>query len=67
MSPKLVGRTADERAPHAFGFQLEHADRVAALEQLVDRWIVPRQRAEVDVDALLGEQALGLPSGPTGS
>ena len=56
MSPKLVGRTAGERAPHAFRFQLEHADRVAALEQFVDRLVVPRQRVEIDVDAALGEQ-----------
>ena len=47
-----------QRAPHAFGFQLEHADRVAALEQLVDRRIVPGQRGEIDADAALGEQAL---------
>ena len=32
-----------ERAPHAFGFELEHADRVAALEQFVDLRIVPRR------------------------
>ena len=53
--------------PHAFGFQLEHADRVAALEQLVNRRIVPRQRAEIDLDALLARAGAGLPSAPTGS
>ena len=47
-----------QRAAHAFGFQLEHADRVAALEQFVDLGIVPRQRVEVDVDALRGEHFL---------
>ena len=58
---------AGKRAPHAFGFELEHADGVAALEQLVDRRVVPRQRVEIDLDALLGEQALALPSAPTAS
>ena len=67
MSPKLVGLHRRQRAPHAFGFELEHADRVAALEQLVDRRIVPRQRVEIDLDALLGEQVAGLPSAPTAS
>ena len=49
-----------QRAAHAFGFDLEHADRVAALEQIVDRGVVPRQRAEIDLDALLGEQPLAF-------
>ena len=46
--------------PHALRFQLEHADRVAALEQLIDRRVVPGQRAEIDLDALLGEQSLAF-------
>ena len=50
MSPKLVGFTAAQRAAHAFGFQLEHADRVAALEQVVDLVIVPLERVEIDRD-----------------
>ena len=33
-------------APHPLRFQLEHADRLAALEQLVDRLVVPRQAVE---------------------
>ena len=56
MSPKLVGRTALQRAPHALRFELEHAHRVAALEQGVDLGIVPRQRVEIDVDPAIGEQ-----------
>ena len=53
MSPKLVGRTARQRAPHALRFQLEHADRVAALEQLVDRRVVPGSAAKSTSTPLL--------------
>ena len=60
MSPKLVGPDGGQRPPHAFRFELEHADRIAALEQLVDRRIVPRQRSEIDLDALLVKQALSF-------
>ena len=41
MSPKLVGRTSESVRRMPSGFQLEHANRVAALEQLVDRRVVP--------------------------
>ena len=51
---------ARQSPPHALRFQLEYADRVAALEQLVDGRIVPAKLLEVDVNALLGEQALAL-------
>ncbi len=61
MSPKLVGRHRRERPAHAFRFQLEHADRVAPLEQLVDLLIVPGRALEKSTfDALLAEQPLGL-------
>ena len=45
-----------QRAPHPFRFELEHADRVAALEQLEHAGIVHRQRAEIDLDTAPGEQ-----------
>ena len=55
------GRTdTRQRPPHAFGFELENTDCVAALEQLVDRRVVPRQRVKIDFDALLSEQPLGF-------
>src|SRR5204862_7113132 len=46
-----------EGPAHAFGFELEHADRVSALDQLVDRRIVPPQLIEIDLDAVLGEKS----------
>ena len=45
-----------QRAAHALRFELEHADRVALLEQFVDRLVVPQQGVEIDGDAALGEQ-----------
>ena len=45
-----------ERAPHAFGFELEHPHRVTRLQQFVDVLVVPRQRIEVDRDAAAGHQ-----------
>ena len=39
-----------QRAPHAFGFELEHADGVAALEQFIDLFVLPRERRQVDLD-----------------
>jgi hypothetical protein len=56
-----------QRPPHAFGFQLEHADRVAALEQLVDLWVVPLQRGDNRPRRPAWRAAAGLPSAPTGS
>ena len=49
-----------QRPAHAFRFQLEHANRIAALKQLINGRIVPRERAEIDFDALLGKQPLTL-------
>ena len=60
MSSKRVGFTAESVRRMPSEFDLEHADRVAALEQLVNRRVVPRQRAEIDLDALLGEQPLAF-------
>jgi hypothetical protein len=45
-------------SPHAFGFQLEDANRVASLEQLVNRRVIPLQRGEIDLDPALLEQQL---------
>ena len=52
-----IGRAhRGQRLAHAFGFQLEHADRVAALEQFIDLGIVPGERVEIDRDAAPLEQ-----------
>ena len=45
-----------QRAPHPFGFELEHADRVARFHQLVDRRIVELEQREVDRHATPFEQ-----------
>ena len=45
-----------QRAPHALRFQLEHADRVALLQQAIGRLVVPGERAEIDLDPTFGEQ-----------
>ncbi len=45
-----------QRAPHPFGFELEHAHRLTALEQFIDRRIVPAERGKVDADVARGEQ-----------
>ncbi len=47
-----------ERAAHAFGFELEHADRVAPRHQRIDPGIVPGQRVEVDLGATRLKQLL---------
>src|SRR3546814_19739218 len=46
-----------QRAPHPFGFELEHADRVAALEPFVYARVVPRERVEIAVDPAQREQS----------
>src|SRR3546814_2515819 len=45
-----------KRAPHPFGFELEHPDRLAALEQRIDFLVIPRERVEIDVDPAQREQ-----------
>ena len=45
-----------QRASHALGFDLEHADGVAALDQLERRRVGPFERVEVERDAALREQ-----------
>lgn len=45
-----------QRASHALRFELEHADRVALLEQLVDALIIPFERIEIDDDVAVREQ-----------
>ena len=67
MSPKLVGFTAASVRRMPFRFELEHADRVAALEQLVDLRIVPGEPVEIDLDAALREQLDRLAAAPTAS
>ena len=44
-----------QRAPHPLRFELEHADRLAALEEGVDLGIVPGDAVEIDVDAARGQ------------
>jgi hypothetical protein len=51
-----------QRAPHPFGFQLEHADRVAALEQGIDILVVPFERIEIDVARPRSRDQVGAPS-----
>ena len=58
LEPRRLHRR--QRPAHAFGFDLEHADRVAALKQVVHGRVVPRQRAEIDLHALFGEQTPAL-------
>ncbi len=49
-----------QRPPHTFRFQLEHPDRVAALEQFVDRRVVQGQRQEIHLDPALSQQPLAF-------
>ena len=44
---KIGGPDRSKRAAHPFGFQLKHADRIAALEQCVDAFILPFERIEI--------------------
>ena len=49
----------DQRPAHALTFDLEHPGGLAARQQIVGFLVVERQRVDVDLDAALGEQALG--------
>ena len=49
-----------QRAAHAFGFELEYPDGVAALKQVVDCGIVPGEAIVCDRNVTPGEQALGF-------
>src|SRR3546814_3262047 len=53
---KAGGLHRRKRAAHAFGFQLEHAHRLAALKQLIDLWVIPGQRRQIEADPALGKQ-----------
>ena len=48
---EAVGPHVEQRAPHARAFQLEHADRFGARQELVGLLVVERDRREIDVDA----------------
>jgi hypothetical protein len=52
MSSKRSASISTQGVAHALAFHLEHADRLAALQQLVGLLVVERQRREVDLDAL---------------
>src|SRR3546814_16638300 len=54
--PEIGRAHGGQRLAHAFRFQLEHAERVAALEQLVDRRIVPAERIEFALHAPYGDR-----------
>src|SRR3954447_13154707 len=49
-----------QRAPHTLGFELEHADGISPLKQLINCRVVPRQRAKIDLNTLLPEQTLAF-------
>ncbi len=51
MSSKRSGLQATQHVAHARSFELEHAHRVAAAEQLVGPLVVERQVGEIDRDA----------------
>ena len=53
---EIGGLHRRQRAPHPFGFQLEHAHRVAALKQAIDLIIIPWQQVEIDRDPALFQQ-----------
>ena len=48
---EAVGPHVEQRAPHAGAFQLEHAHRFGARQQVVGVLVVERDLAEIDVDA----------------
>ncbi len=50
-----------QRAAHPFGFELEHADRVTALHQIINTVVVPRQRIEIDGHAAQLQKIDSLP------
>ena len=53
--PKVGRLHRRERAPHAFGFQLEYAHGVATLQQFVHSRVIMRQQVEIDLYATLSE------------
>ena len=48
---EAVGPHVEQRAPHARAFQLEHADRFRARQQVVGFLVVKRNGGEIDLDA----------------
>ena len=53
---EAVGLELPERIAHALTFELEHADRVALLQQRERRRVVERQLGGIDVDTAPGNQ-----------
>src|SRR5665811_975592 len=53
---ETVGPHVEQRAPHAGAFQLEHANRFRARQQIVGFLVVERDGGEIDVDAAPGHQ-----------
>src|SRR5665811_1597941 len=53
---ETVGPHVEQRAPHAGAFQLEHADRFRARQQVVGFLVVERDGGGIDVDAAPGHQ-----------
>ena len=49
-----------QRAPHPFGFKLEHPDRLAALEQFIHGGIIMRQQVEVYFHPPFGQHLTGF-------
>ena len=61
---ETVGPHVEQRAPHAGAFQLEHADRFGARQQVVGLRVVERDVGEIDVDAApLHQRDRGLQHG----
>ena len=58
MSSKQSGKQLSKRIAHARAFQLEHADRLAATEQVVARFVVERELRKLQLGAALVHQLL---------
>ena len=53
---ETVGPHVEQRAAHARAFQLEHADRFGARQQVIGLGVVERDGGEIDVDAAALQQ-----------
>ena len=56
---ETVGPHVEQRPPHALAFQLEHADRFSAGQQIIGALVVERDRRQIDDDAAARQQLHG--------